>query len=106
MDLDLGEAWDEVVAHVEAGRSGTWAAVVVAAPHVSVLQAQFGQDCHADPSAEDGTCRVRVAAPTPRMIAQHLAGWGAELVVEEPQAVRDELARIGAELHARYAEAR
>jgi hypothetical protein len=46
-----------------------------------------------------------VAAPTALMIAEHLAGWGALLEVEEPAAVQAELARIGAELTARYSNA-
>jgi len=36
------------------------------------------------------------------MIAQHLAGWGALVEVTDPAAVRAELARLGAELVARY----
>lgn len=37
------------------------------------------------------------------MIAQPLAGWGAMLDVEDSPEVRAELARLGAELVARYA---
>jgi hypothetical protein len=40
-----------------------------------------------------------LAAPTPLDIARHLAGWGAMI---EPSSVQMELARIGAELTARY----
>lgn len=46
--------------------------------------------------------RVRLAAPTPLDIARHLAGWGALVEVVSPRSVQDELARIGAELTARY----
>jgi predicted DNA-binding transcriptional regulator YafY len=36
------------------------------------------------------------------MIAQLLAGWGDAIEVVEPDSVKAELARIGAELAARY----
>lgn len=42
--------------------------------------------------------RVRVAAPTPVMIAQQLAGWGGLVQVEQSAEVRAQLARLGAEL--------
>ncbi|ETK36946.1 hypothetical protein MPTA5024_06370 [Microbispora sp. ATCC PTA-5024] len=45
---------------------------------------------------------MRVAAPAPLDLARTLAGWGAMIEVVEPETVRDELARIGAELTARY----
>lgn len=51
---------------------------------------------------DDGRARVEVAAPTARMLAEQLAGWGAMLDVEEPDEVRAELARIGTELTDRY----
>jgi hypothetical protein len=35
-------------------------------------------------------------------IARQLAGWGALVEVEEPESVRAELARVGAELVGRY----
>jgi hypothetical protein len=38
-----------------------------------------------------------------RGLAEKLAGWGGLIDVVEPEAVRSELARIGAELVARYA---
>jgi predicted DNA-binding transcriptional regulator YafY len=43
-----------------------------------------------------------VAAHTARSVAEQLAGWGAMIEVLEPDAVRAELARIGAELGAAY----
>ena len=39
---------------------------------------------------------------TPLDVARWLAGWGAAAEVVEGEAVRGELARIGAELTARY----
>lgn len=58
------------VDHVEAGRSRTWATVVVAASHVPVLQAQFGRADTADdrpaPGRAGGGARGGGAAGRPR----------------------------------------
>jgi predicted DNA-binding transcriptional regulator YafY len=100
-ELDLAAEWDEVVEEVERRRSPVSAVVLVDAPLVRVLRAQFGRHCAVLAEA-DGRARVRVAAPTPLMIAQHLAGWGAGLTVVESAPVRAELARIGRELRSLY----
>ncbi len=55
-----------------------------------------------DGPVADGRVQVRITAPTPRMIAQQLAGWGAEIEVLAPRSVRAELAVLGAELVDRY----
>lgn len=100
-DFTLAQAWDEVVAEVERRRSRTWATVLVESRFAYVLRDQFGR--HSEVVAEeDGRSRVRLAAPTPLDIARHLAGWGALIEVLDPEPVRAELARIGAELTARY----
>ena len=103
--FDLAQAWAEVVDEMEVRRSHTWATVLVEPRHVFVLHDQFGRHCVDDGTADDGRARVRVAAPTAGMIAQHLAGWGADVEVLDPSSVRDELARTGAELVARYGDA-
>lgn len=104
-DFTLQAAWQVVVDEVEQRRSRTLATVLVEARFVPVLQSQFGRHCHADGELEHGLARVRLAAPTPLDIARHLAGWGAMIEVVEPRSVQAELARIGAELTARYAPA-
>jgi predicted DNA-binding transcriptional regulator YafY len=101
----LATAWQQVVGEVEQRRSRTWATVLVEARFVPVLRTQFGQHCHTDGELDEGRTRVRLAAPTPLDIARHLAGWGALIEVVEPRSVRAELARIGAELAARYRHA-
>ncbi|MFL6124293.1 helix-turn-helix transcriptional regulator [Actinophytocola sp.] len=101
--FDLATAWDRVVAEVEEHRSGVSATVLVAARHVFVLRDQFGRHCVVLDTLDDGRVRVRLSAPTPLMIAQPLAGWGALLEVADSPEVRAELARLGAELVARYA---
>lgn len=103
VDFDLSTAWDGVVREVEHRRSGVSATVLVAARFVHVLRDQFGRHCAVLDTLDDGRARVRLAAPTPLMIAQPLAGWGALIEVEDSPGVRAELARLGAELVARYA---
>lgn len=101
VDFDLDTAWQEVVDEVEAQQTACTATVVVDARQVRVLHRQFGRHCELVGEA-DGRATVRVSAPRPVMIAQHLAGWGVGLEVVEPDAVRGELARIGRELVGLY----
>ena len=101
-DFDLSDAWRQVVATVEEQRSLASATVRVDDRFVFALRGQFGRHCAVlDPGA-DGRARVRVAAPTALMIAQHLAGWGGLLEVEDSDEVSGELARLGTELVQRY----
>jgi predicted DNA-binding transcriptional regulator YafY len=102
--FDLSSAWEQVVAEVEQRRSGVSATVLVAERFVFVLRDQFGRHCEVLDTLADGRVRVRLAAPTPLMIAQPLAGWGAMIEVEDSPEVRAELVRLGTELvtcHAR-----
>jgi predicted DNA-binding transcriptional regulator YafY len=102
-DFDLSSAWEQVVTEVEQRRSLVSATVLVAARFVYVLRDQYGRHCEVLDTVADGRVRVRLAAPTPLMIAQPLAGWGAMIEVEDSPGVRAELARLGAELVARHA---
>ncbi|WP_329116017.1 helix-turn-helix transcriptional regulator [Streptomyces sp. NBC_01353] len=102
-DFTLATAWQEVVGDVERKRSRTWATVLVETRYVNVLRDRFGRHCHADGEAADGRARIRLASPTPLDVARNLAGWGGLIEVLEPVSVQVELARIGAELAARYA---
>jgi predicted DNA-binding transcriptional regulator YafY len=101
-DFDLSSAWDQVVTEVERLRSGVSATVVVAARFASVLAGQHGRHCEVLGTLDDGRVRLRLSAPTPLMIAQPLAGWGALVEVEDSPEVCAELARLGAELVERY----
>ena len=102
-DFDLSATWAEVVDRMEERRSGGTATVLIDPRHLSVLIGQFGRQCTVEEPAPDGRARVTVTAPMPNMIAQVLAGWGATIEVVDSPPVRAELARIGAELTARYA---
>lgn len=101
--FDLSVAWGGVVEWVERERGLVSAVVVAQARHVGVLRDQFGRHCEVVGEVGDGRVRVRLAASAPVMIAQVLAGWGGLVEVEESDAVKAELARLGSELVARYA---
>jgi predicted DNA-binding transcriptional regulator YafY len=101
-DFELGEAWDEVVAEVEARRSPVSAMILIDARFVPVLRRQFGRHCEVLGEEPDGRARVRLAAHLPLSIAERIAGWGDTVEVVESEPVRAELARIGAELTRRY----
>jgi len=103
-EFDLSTAWERITGWVEQQRSLLSATVLVEARFVGVLRNQFGDHhCELLDTLDDGRARVRVAAPVPLMIAQHLAGWGDGVEVIEPESVKAELARIGSELTRRYA---
>jgi predicted DNA-binding transcriptional regulator YafY len=105
-DFALATAWQQVVGDVEARRSRTWATVVIERRFAPILRDQFGRHGQLADALDDGRVRVRVGAPTPLDIARHLAGWGSMIEVVEPDEVRFELARIGAELADQYARPR
>ncbi|HEX5534240.1 MAG TPA: WYL domain-containing protein, partial [Actinomycetales bacterium] len=102
-DFALHATWQHVVDEVEQRRSRTWATVLIESRFVPVLRNQFGRHFHTDAEIDDHRTRVHLAAPTPLDIARNLAGWGSMIEVVEPRSVQAELARIGAELVARYA---
>ncbi|MEV4126673.1 YafY family protein [Nocardia sp. NPDC049707] len=104
VDFDLSTAWSEVVGEVEQHRAATSATALIAPQLLPILRKQQGRHCEVDGPVADGRVQVRITAPTPRMIAQQLAGWGAEIEVLAPQSVQAELAVLGAELVDRYGE--
>ena len=102
-DFQLAQAWQEVVTEMEERRSLIQATVLIEGRFVHVLQSHYGRHCEVLDTLRDGRVRVRVASHMARSIAEQLAGWGEAVEVIEPQEVRDELARIGAELVRSYA---
>ncbi|MEV4233836.1 MULTISPECIES: YafY family protein [unclassified Nocardia] len=104
VDFDLSTAWQAVVGEVEQRRAATSAIALIAPQLLPILRKQQGRHCAVDGPVADGRVQVRITAPTPRMIAQQLAGWGAEIEVLAPRSVQAELAVLGAELVDRYRE--
>jgi len=100
--FDLAAEWRRVVGYVEQQRSRVSATVVVERRHLPVLRSHFGSYLDVVGEHDDERVVATVAAHTVRSVAEQLAGWGAAVHVVEPDAVRAELARIGAELAAAY----
>ncbi|MFG1625741.1 helix-turn-helix transcriptional regulator [Kribbella sp. NPDC049227] len=100
-DFDLSAAWEEIVDRMEERRSGLTATVLMDERFVWVMQDRLGRNCEVD-GMEGDRARLKVTAPTPLMIAQHLAGWGGSIEVVDPPSVQAELARLGQELADRY----
>lgn len=103
-DFELSEAWEQVVSEVEKRRSLVSAWVLIPSRFVHVLHTHYGRHCEVEETFEDGRSRVRVAADTPLMVAQQLAGWGSTIEVLGPPSVQAELARLGSELVASYGQ--
>ena len=104
-DVDLDAAWAEVVEQMEARRSAVEATVLTDDRWVPILRELFGSHCHDDGHAPDGRARLRLTGSIPLDLARPLAGWGALVEVlpgDAGDAVRNELARLGAELVAAY----
>jgi predicted DNA-binding transcriptional regulator YafY len=101
-DFELAEAWQRVVDEMEQRRSMVPATVLIDARFARIVQDHFGRHCAVLGTEKDGRVRLRVAAHMPRSIAEQLAGWGSAAEVLEPESVRGELARIGAELVEKY----
>ncbi|MEU4606270.1 WYL domain-containing protein [Kribbella sp. NPDC023972] len=100
-DFDLSAAWSEIVEQMEERRSGLTATVLMDERHLWVMQGRLGRHCEVD-GREGDRVRIKVTAPTPLMIAQHLAGWGGSIEVIDPPSVQAELARLGTELASQY----
>jgi predicted DNA-binding transcriptional regulator YafY len=101
-DFDLSKEWQRVVEEMEQRRSMVSATLLIETRFLRILRDHFGRHFEVTGQLDDGRSRVVVAAPTALDIARNLAGWGAAVEVEEPMAVRAELARIGAELAGSY----
>lgn len=104
-DFDLPTAWADVVAEMERRRSVVSATVRIAPEVLHVLEDHFGRHSEVLGARDARPVTVRVAAHTAEGVAQLLAGWGAAVEVVDAPEVQRQLARIGAELVARYSDA-
>jgi predicted DNA-binding transcriptional regulator YafY len=101
-DFDLSEAWNRVVEEMEQQRSLMSATLLIEDRFVWVMKDRHGRHLEVVGPVADGRIELRLTAPTPLMIAQHLAGWGGTIEVLDPPSVQAELARLGTELATRY----
>lgn len=100
--FDLAEAWRSVVAQTDEHRRVTRAVVRVGEERLVGLRDQFGDDLTRETLMPDGHFQVEIRGATAEILANRLAGWGADLEVLGPEALRRRLARIGSELVALY----
>lgn len=101
-DFDLSEEWSRVVEEMEQQRSLMAATLLIEERFVWVMRGRHGRHLEVVGPVDDGRIKLRLTAPTPLMIAQDLAGWGATIEVLEPPSVQAELVRLGSELVSRY----
>ena len=103
--FDLNEAWKLITDEVGQRPYPVYARGA-ATPHVvQVLRWIFGTRVRIGPSQPDGRVAIEVGGSDPHILAAQLAGLGADIDVFDPAEVRSHLARIGAELSARYGSA-
>jgi predicted DNA-binding transcriptional regulator YafY len=100
--FDLARTWASTVEATEHSRRRVRAVVRVPVYALGPLRERWGTDLTVLAEEEDRRVLVELAATMPEMIAEQLAGWGARIDVIAPNAVREHLARIGAELAERY----
>lgn len=104
--FDLVGAWQSVAAEVEGRRRRVQAVVRVTPPILAWLRIQFGEDLSEVRQLRDGRVEARIAGSSAEWLADHLAGWGADVEVLRPAELRTALARIGQELVELYAGGR
>jgi predicted DNA-binding transcriptional regulator YafY len=102
--FDLETAWRDVAETVEQRRTAVRAVALVAPGLITGLRAQLGDDLAVTGTAPDGRAEIEVAGVTSEVIADELAGYGADIEVVAPPAVRAHLARLGRELIDRYGQ--
>lgn len=103
-DFDLETAWRSVVDELERHRLPCSARVRLEPDLVHVLGWIFGSAITIGEGEETGPVEVQVRGASHAMLASQLSGFGGRIQVLEPEEVRHHLAKIGAELVARYRE--
>lgn len=100
--FDLAETWRSIKASIDERRAGFRAVARTDPPTAGWLRSAFGTRLSAGEVAEDGRVEVEIRSWSAHTLAAELAGFGAMVEVIRPAEVRDELARLGAELTRRY----
>ena len=104
-DFDLASAWRGVVEATEKRRRHVTARVRVRTAVLPGLRDQFGADMSEPERLDDEWSGIEIRRASAEIIADELAGWGRDVVVESPSEVRRHLARLGAELIGIYGRA-
>jgi predicted DNA-binding transcriptional regulator YafY len=101
--FDLEATWQATLATLDKMRAPFTAVVRADADIVPVLRSVFGTMLAVTETHADARVEVEIRDRSAFMIAVRLAGFGSKVEVVGPDAVRAELARIGAELRDSYA---
>ena len=95
-DFDLTEAWEEIVANLDAGRDVQHVTALADPDVVRWLRVHFGTRVTVGAPADDGRVNVDIGFPaTHDDPARELAGYADAVEVLTPSEVRDRLAEIG-----------
>jgi predicted DNA-binding transcriptional regulator YafY len=103
--FDLEEAWRLITERVDsmwAKGTGIEARGAASPDSIQVLRMVFGPRLRIGPTRPDGRVDVEVGSESVPSLAGQLAGFGADIEVFEPAAVRERLAQIATELAATY----
>jgi hypothetical protein len=100
--FDLAETWAEIEARIDERRATFRTEIAVVPQAVPWLRAGLGTRLVVGETADDGRVRAEVRAYAPESAAGELAGFGDYVEVLGPPEVREHLARLGADLVARY----
>jgi predicted DNA-binding transcriptional regulator YafY len=99
--FDLAETWRSIVDTIDERRVPFRAMVRASRETVPWLRSAFGTRLSAGPDAADGWVELEVRSWSAHTLASELAAFGRHIEVLHPE-VRDELARLGAELTQLY----
>jgi predicted DNA-binding transcriptional regulator YafY len=101
-DFDLAKAWQMISAEVGERSARVRARALVDPDLVPLCRRVLGNRIRIGPSGRDGRVEVELRGFDADALAGEIAGFGGRLEVVDPPELRDRLARIGAELAARY----
>lgn len=96
--FDLAEHWKSVVAELDERRAPVNVRVRASRGVVGWMRGAFGTRMRVGDDLDDGRVEVVLRMHTEWAAAAELAGFGANVEVLEPAAVRERLAQLGAEL--------
>lgn len=101
--FDLEATWRTITDELDERRAPVRARAVAPAALVPWCRSILGTRLRIGPAGPDGHVELELRGHSARSLASEIAGLAAHLHVVDPPAVRDELARLGADLVAVYA---
>ncbi len=97
-DFDIHAEWQAVTDEVEQRRLPARASVATDPDHLDLVRFVFGSRLRIGPARPDGRVELELRGYSPFSLAVELAGLGSRAEVLDPPEVRQQLARIAAEL--------